>query len=128
MKKKVLFVCGVLLTAMMVVVGCGGDSGALNGTYKLSGAEVGGQEYTGDQLKSMMSLTGMNVDMTLTFSGSDKVAMKASVAGQEQNVEGTYALDGEELSLTMQGATQKAELKDGKIYIDSAGTTLILSK
>ena len=127
MKKKMLLVCGVLLVAMMIVVGCGG-SNTLSGTYKLSGAEVNGQEFSGEQLKSLMALSGMSADMSFTFSGTDKLTVKASVSGQEMEQEGTYVLDGQKLSLTLDGGTQEAELKNGKIYVDSQGAVLILSK
>lgn len=128
MKKKALLVCVALLMAMMIVVGCGGNGDALSGTYKLSGAEVGGQEYSGDQLQSMMTMLGVSVDMSFTFSGTDQVVMDADVLGQTGSVEGTYTLNGQALTITIEGQELATTFTDGKIYLEQSGTTLIFSK
>ncbi len=131
MKKKMLLVCGALLAAMVVAAGCG-ESGALSGTYKLSGAEYQGQQISGEQLDAVATLIGVDMGMSLTFSGEDKFTLHTSIGANGSNtssdIQGTYQLDGETLSLTVEGDTETVQFKDGKIYMDMGAGVLIFSK
>lgn len=126
MKKKLAVVLACAMLCMLVVVGCGGGS-ELSGKYSISGAQAAGQEFSGDQMDTILGLIGID-DMSFTFSGEDKVVMEASVNGQTTSGEGTFTLDGTNLTLTFGGQEMAATYEDGKISIEQSGATLIFSK
>ncbi len=131
MKKKVLFVCGVLLTAMMVVVGCGGAKG-VEGTWKLNGVVVNGRDVTGSEVKKLFEQMGVE-EMSVTLSADAKAKMVVSAIGMSTTYEGTYTKNEDESQVDISFATPvegetQVEIKDGKMYMGLNGQTIILKK
>jgi hypothetical protein len=111
----------LFLIMTIVLIGCS-NSQTLNGTYEITSMEQDGVKVS----KEALSKYGAN--MTLTFSGTDKVVGKITSGDTSDGGEGTYKLDGEKLFLTFEGETKEAKLRDGIIYLEFEGANLVLSK
>lgn len=125
MKKSISIVLVFVMSAMLLV-GCGGSSGAA-GTYKMTKAEMNGQEMDMDTLSE--TLGGQTMEATITLKDDGNAEMAVNVLGQEQSANGTWKEDGDKIVITANGEEQSMEYKDGKLYVDSGnGVKLILEK
>lgn len=128
--KKVLALILVAMLTIGMLVSCGSDKAA--GTWKLTKASAGGQELTAEQL----SATGM---------GEAKITLKDGKATVEmlgQTAEGTYKVDGDNVTISTSAAststddasaTSAAEsitgtIKDNQLTIEQSGTSMTFEK
>lgn len=120
-QKTLLVVLALALVAVLTLVGCGGSSDPMEGTWKLSGAKASGIEMTVDQLKAVQP----NLDMTLECKDG-KMKMTSPLLNGEG--EGTYKVDGETVTIESDGESMEAKLKDGRLTIEVRGIELYLEK
>ena len=120
MKKLLTILLSALLCLACVgMVACGNDA---EGTYKFKSMTMGGQTFNigdvapwGDE-----ELTADSNQIVLEKDGVAKAV--SVVAGHTENQTGTWTLDGENISITIEGMTQSGTLKDGVITLTiSAG-------
>ncbi len=109
--KKIALLMALVLTVSMFAA-CGGSSG-VDGTYELVSMKEGDTTYDVDQLKSMAEMMGVKgalITMELTSDGKANIASSfmEEVAG-----EGTYTLDGDKITVTIQDAPVSGTV-DGK--------------
>ena len=141
MMKRIISLTLVVLMIAAMFVGCGSSS--LEGTYKIKSingkdlmsyfreqiAEMGGEdtEITDADVESFLKLMGIeNVDEFVTFTFASDGTLKASVIGEE--VTGTWTLDGEKLTMTIDGDDQTATFKNGEIAVNEEGMNMVLGK
>ena len=111
--------CLAAIMMMSLLTACGGKSDANVGTYKVE--SLGGKtveeykEATGEDISDQFQLE-------LKKDGEGIV----TVQGEETAI--TWKLDGEKLSLTEDGDTLEAALKDGKVTMDLNGIEVVLAK
>lgn len=134
----------ITLTILMIAALFAGCSSGPEGTYKVK--TIGGEEYSqyvdfmvglmsafggdemkvdADQMKSMLEKAG---SFTLK---SDGVVEQFDVNEDdwtETTKTGTWKLDGEKLTITVDGKTMEGTLKDGEITITKDGKTVVLGK
>ena len=137
MKRIIALAMAVLLVAALFT-GCSGSSASPAGTYKLdtiNGMTI--KEYFEDVLKQVAELFGGSVEelgLTLDDIGVDldsidfSIELKAdgtlesksnldSEDGELEVLSGTWKQDGEKITLTIDGESEVATFKDGKLTI-----------
>lgn len=123
MKKFIAAICMAVMAVVLVVTlaACGGGNSEVAGTYKLHSmymkdnntettVEVG-DEFMGEVITAEAYMFELRQDNTFTFTmgmGMD----------EPMTQEGTWALEGDKLSLTAEGETIPATYSDGTITID----------
>ncbi len=116
--KKLVKVFGLLAVVICMgatLVACGGITGTYKGTYS----------------ETAMGVT-YSTEMTLQLKSGDKFTMTAKISmgseSSENSVDGTYSVDGEKLTLKVDGNDIEATIKDGVITLDYEGITFELKK
>ena len=140
MKRIVSLTVAVLLIAALFA-GC---SSGPEGTYKVK--TINGEEYSQyvDMMVGLMSVFGgdeMKVDADQMKSMLEKAGsftLKSDGVVEQFDVNeddwtettktGTWKLDGEKLTITVDGKTMEGTLKDGEITITKDGKTTVLGK
>lgn len=120
MKKIIATLICVLMLALTLTA-CGGSG--LSGKYRLTGMESSGVTIKeGDALWD--TAVGAMGDCYMDFTGSDAVSM--AFAGEEK--EGTYTVDGDKITVTIDGDPADGTLKDNKITLEVGGEKMIFEK
>lgn len=123
----------LVLVLMLVVsmAACGSSGSKFSGTYKLESIEQAGISMNVDEfIKQMSELMGEDVDfdMSLTINDDGSLKMTANMFGESEDAEGTWEADGDNLNLTIDGDTQVATYKDGKISMEAEGMHVVFAK
>lgn len=125
MKKSISMLLVFVMSAMLLV-GCGGSSAAA-GTYKMTKAEMNGQELSIEELSK--ALGGQTMEATITLNDDGNAEISANVLGQSQSAKGTWKEDGDKIVIKADDGEQSIDYKDGKLYLESAnGVKIILEK
>lgn len=125
MKKRLSVLLSVLLVFSFVLAGCGkkdsASTGLENTTWTLTAAkeEESGLEFTGDQLATL-GLT----DFSFEFKEDSKVTVSA--AGQTGD--GTYSVDGSEVTLESDGEKLALTLDGDKMEMKQDTLTMTFEK
>ena len=108
------------------LIACGKDGGA-EGTYKLDSITLDGVTYEiGDDAPWGGEITA---DVYIIELKGDNKAVVTSKMGAETVIEAEWSLDGDKLSLTAEGETSEATLKDGTItVVDEDDFSMVLKK
>ena len=120
-QKTLLVIVALALVALFTLVGCGGSSDPMAGTWNLSGAKVAGVEMTADQLQAVQP----DLDMTLECNDGKLTLTSSLFSGTR---EGTYTVNGETVTIESDGQSMEATLKDGRLTIEIGGVELYLEK
>ncbi len=121
--KRIITTLLMIATLMILCVGCG-KSKDVSGTYKIS--SIGGQSVA--DLQKQYDDAGMDVKIADMF----KLELKSDgtftmeYAGESES--GTYKVDGEKISMTIDGDTQEGTIKDGKITLGEGDDSMVFSK
>ena len=125
--KKCISMLLVFAMSAMLLVGCGGSSSAAAGTYKMTKAEMNGQEMDMDTLSE--TLGGQTMEATITLKDDGSAEMSVNVLGQEQSASGTWKEDGDKIVINSDNEEQSLDYEDGKLSLDAGnGVKLILEK
>lgn len=119
----------LILMLAVSLAACGGGS-KYAGTYKLESIETAGISMNVDEFLAQMA-PGEDVDfsITLTIKDGGTCKLDANAMGESQSSEGTWKENGSDtLDLTIEGDTQQATYKDGKISMDFEGVKIVLAK
>ncbi len=142
MMKRIVSIALVVLMIAALFAGCSGSSSP-EGTYKIKsingkdvksyfkesmGALAGeGEEITDEQIDAILALMGINnIDEFVTFTLEEGGNFKASMMGEEQT--GTWKLEGDKLTMTIDGDDATGTFKDGEITIEMEGESMVLAK
>ena len=117
--KKFITICLAAIMMTSLLTACGGKSNANVGTYKV-------ESLGGKTVEEYKEATGE--DLSDQFQLELKKDGKGSVTVQGEENEITWELDGEKLSLTADGDTLEATLKDGKVTMELGGIEAVLTK
>ena len=101
------FLVMLLAVLSITLVSCSGDesNGEYLGRYEITKMEMGGEDVTD-------MAAGEGTFLELKENG-------VAVAGAaDYSVEGTYTIDGDKISITIEGETINATLSDGKIIVE----------
>ncbi|MBQ9234493.1 MAG: DUF4923 family protein [Lachnospiraceae bacterium] len=121
--KRILTAVLMLATLMILCVGCGKGKD-VSGTYKLdsmAGMSVADLQKQYDELGISMNVADM---ITVEIKSDDTFTMKMD----SESYSGTYKLDGDNISLTVDGDTQKGTLKDGTLTIGEGNEQMVFKK
>ena len=121
--KRILTAVLMRATLMILCVGCGKGKD-VSGTYKLdsmAGMSVADLQKQYDELGISMNVADM---ITVEIKSDDTFTMKMD----SESYSGTYKLDGDNISLTVDGDTQKGTLKDGTLTIGEGNEQMVFKK
>ena len=92
-------------------------------------------DITGDWYLTQMDMNGTKIDiagtgmvMNFSFSADGTVKEYLEIMGEKQEMEGTWTLDGNTVTLTANGQSQTLTYADGVLTIESDGQTGILTR
>lgn len=131
--KRIVSIALVVLMVAALFVGC--SSNSVDGVYRIKTVngkelktylteELGGTE---DQIEALLKMAGIDsLEDYMTITLNQDGTVKAAMMGEES--EGTWKLDGEKLTLTVDGEATECTYKDGKITVDMDGETMVLGK
>lgn len=115
------------LVCLMALVACG-SSDAVKGTWKVYGMDLLGTVMTVDDLGALMGEDQVEELNTfyLTFDGAGK--MSGNVG--DESVEGTYEIDGSDVTITFEGESQVFTLdaSEGTLTLTADGIGVIFKK
>lgn len=117
--KKLVTICLAAIMMMSLLTACGGKSDANVGIYKV-------ESLGGKTVEEYKEATGE--DISDQFQLELKKDGEGIVTVQSEETAITWKLDGEKLSLTENGDTLEAALKDGKVTMDLNGIEVVLAK
>ena len=116
------FLAITMIAAMMLgLVACGGGS-SISGTFKV--ASVDGKTVEDTVKEYTMSASDIEDLMVLEFGSGDSVTVKS--AGESKT--GTYKLDGDKLSITVDNETEDFTYSNNEITMESDGSKIVLKK
>ena len=123
--KKLLAI--TMVAAMMLgLVACGGGK-SISGTFKVSSVDGKSVEDTIKEAEAAgltMSASDIEDLMVIEFGSGDSVTVKS--AGESKS--GTYKLDGETLSITIDNETENFTYSGDEISMDADGSKIVLKK
>ncbi len=125
MKKRIACLLLGIVTALVLLAGCGGGKGGaapVVGDYKLASVEVEGMSIDVDQYAEMSGQT----DLEMSISIKDGGEFSMDVAGQQ--AEGTWEYEEPVCTLTVDGDPMDCEYADGKLTMDFDGMKMIFEK
>lgn len=105
---KRVFAAATILAMSLSLVAC---SGSIEGKWT---TEIDGEKMSyefGEDGKGSMSVPGLTVDTTYEVE-DDEITVSYEINGQKASQKFTYELDGDTLSLTLDGDTQDFERAD----------------
>lgn len=119
-----VFVCVIGLAAC----GGGGDTSAA-GTYKLQTIEMSGMSMDLEQLAETAGVSAdeMAINLDLKSDGNFTLDMSALEAA-DMSMSGTWEASGSNITLTVEGETINATLKDGVITMAEEGVSMTFKK
>jgi C-terminal lipocalin-like domain len=124
MKRRISALLSMLLVCCLVFAGCSSkenEKASLAGSWKIISLseETSGLELTGDQLEAF----GFgDYSIELKEDGS----LSATIG--EEATEGTYTVEDNSISVTIDNETITGQIEDNKITISDSGATLVLEK
>ena len=126
MKKIALLMVLVLTVALFV--GCSGSDSGAAGTYELVSIKEDDMNMSGEDLKAfgeMMGVKGSLITMELTSDGKAKItsSFMEEVAG-----EGTYTLDGNKITVTIDNSPISGTVDGGKITLSDENLEMVFEK
>ena len=135
MKRIVSIALVILMVASLFVACSGSGSASPEGVYKIK--TINGQSMkayfaemfgsTEDEVDSLLKLAGIeNIDEYMTFTLKKDGVFTATVMGEEET--GTWKLDGEKLTLTIEEDPMECTFKNGEITVDMNGEVMVLGK
>lgn len=107
MNRKLCWILACLLAMSMVLVGCGGSKDLGGSRWEADSIYNDEESYSGDEIEDRMG------KLEIVFVDDDTFFIGVG----DETAEGTYTLDGNELTMVANGVIQEAELQ---------GDTLIL--
>lgn len=117
--KKLFYVMAFMLPFLLAVTSCSKDE--VSSTDQLPGTEWEGSIGLGDLQFGSLTLKFMETTFIATarmdFDGDGEITDE-----EVETTEGDYTVDGKYIYMTIEGVTEKAELRDGKIYMTVADT------
>ena len=133
--KRILSVTLVVLMAVALFVGCASKPAATDGVYKIK--TVNGKEMTAYlteeldgaavDVEAKLKLFGIEkLEDYMTFALNEDGTLTVSVMGEESV--GTWKLDGEKLTLTLDGETMEGTYQNDEITVEMDGDTMVLGK
>ena len=121
------FLAITMIAAMMLgLVACGGGS-SISGTFKVASVDGKTVEDTVKEYEAAgltMSASDIEDLMVLEFGSGDSVTVKS--AGESKT--GTYKLDGDKLSITVDNETEDFTYSNNEITMESDGSKIVLKK
>lgn len=125
MKKQVLTLL-MALAMIFVLVACGGGKDP-TGTYKLTKMGSGDLAMSVDELAE---LAGMDMDVTLELTKDNKFTLDMGLLADEEGeaLSGTWKIDGDSLTLDVEGEEAVCTYDDKTIVMDMEGETLTFEK
>ena len=126
MKKIALLMVLVLTVALFA--GCSGSDSGAAGTYELVSIKEDDMNMSGEDLKAfgeMMGVKGSLITMELTSDGKAKItsSFMEEVAG-----EGTYTLDGNKITVTIDNSPISGTVDGGKITLSDENLEMVFEK
>lgn len=125
MKKSMRLISAAMaiVLTMVCLIGCGSSGNNVEGTYKTVSLSSDGRtiETNSDEARNS-GITDEFMVINLGKDGSGNIKFQ----GQYHDL--SYKLEGETIYLTVEGDTQDATIKDGKITINLAEITINLEK
>ena len=123
MKNGKRIVAAVLMLAVMAFALCSCGS-KVDGTYVIS-------DYNGQSLDAALELfkaagTEMTAEQLCTFKFANGKEVTVTFMGESKT--GEYSVSGDTITMTLDGESASATLKDGKIVWSKDGETMTLSK
>lgn len=121
--KRIITTILMIATLMILCVGCGKGKD-VSGTYKLK--SMGGMSIADLQKQYDEMGIEMNVEdmVTVELKSDDTFTMKMDKDSQS----GTYSIDGEKISLTVDGDTEEGTLKGKTLTIGSGNEEMVFEK
>ena len=135
MMKRIVAITLVVIMVAALFVGCGSSSP--EGLYRVKTmngqslkdammAEMG-SGATEDQLNAFLQLMGIEkLEDIITFDLQSGGKVVASMMGEK--TEGTWKVDGEKITITIDGDAQEGTFKNGEITIEEDGMKMVLAK
>ena len=121
------FLAITMIAAMMLgLVACGGGS-SISGTFKVASVDGKTVEDTVKEYEAAgltMSASDIEDLMVIEFGSGDSVTVKS--AGESKT--GTYKLDGDKLSITVENETEDFTYSNNEITMESDGSKIVLNK
>ena len=121
------FLAITMIAAMMLgLVACGGGS-SISGTFKVASVDGKTVEDTVKEYEAAgltMSASDIEDLMVIEFGSGDSVTVKS--AGESKT--GTYKLDGDKLSITIDNETEELTYSGDEISMESDGSKIVLKK
>ena len=121
------FLAITMIAAMMLgLVACGGGS-SISGTFKVASVDGKTVEDTVKEYEAAgltMSASDIEDLMVIEFGSGDSVTVKS--AGESKT--GTYKLDGDKLSITVDNETEDFTYSNNEITMESDGSKIVLKK
>ena len=126
MKKIALLMVLVLTVALFA--GCSGSDSGAAGTYELVSIKEDDMNMSGEDLKAfgeMMGVKGSLITMELTSDGKAKItsSFMEEVAG-----EGTYTLDGNKITVTIDNSPISGTVDGGRITLSDENLEMVFEK
>ncbi|MBO4418278.1 MAG: lipocalin family protein [Oscillospiraceae bacterium] len=139
MKKRIVSLALVLVMVVALFAGCGSDSP--EGTWKIKTVDdkdasayiqmlVGfAAAFAGDEVDAEELAKKMEDSMGFTLK-ADGVATGIEMDEEfnTKEIQGTWKLDGEKITITVGKTTMEGTLKDGQITVTKDGHTMVLVK
>lgn len=123
--KRIITTVLIIATLMILCVGCGKSKGNdVSGTYKLlsmGGMSIADLQKQYDEMGIEMNVEDM---VTVELKSDDTFTMKMDKDSQS----GTYSIDGEKISLTVDGDTEEGTLKGKTLTIGSGNEEMVFEK
>lgn len=117
--KKLFYVMAFMLPFLFAVTSCSKDD--VSSTDQLPGTEWEGSIGLGDLQFGSITVkfkeTTFIATARMDFDGDGEIT-----DDEIETTEGDYTVDGKYIYMTIEGVTEKAELRDGKIYMTVADT------
>ena len=121
--KRIITTILMIATLMILCVGCGKgkDVSGTNKLKSLAGMSVADLQKQYDDMGIDIKVEDM---MVIELKSDDTFTMKSDSDSQS----GTYKLDGEKISLTINGDTEEGTLKSGTLTIGSGNEEMVFEK
>jgi len=119
--KRTLAIVLVVCFSVSLLAGCGGgDGSALRGKYLLSTYEIGGED-----LMPLFGEMGLNAnDFYIEFMSGGTFRMSMI----DESGEGTFAVKGSKITLTIDGEDMAAKLNGNKVTLEEDGMKMVFTK
>lgn len=127
MKKRISVLLSILLVCCFIFAGCSSKENEKNEKTSLAGPwkiislseETSGMELSGEQLEAF----GFG-DYAIELREDGSLTAKVGT----ETIEGTYTVENNSISVTIDEETITGQIEDNKITISDSGATLILEK